>query len=558
MGGPFSRQTDDRGAGRREGGLGGQGFAIGVFGLAQPPETFQGQCPIEQGRRARSAPASRDVIFGEGFLVAVEVEQREPQGFVGVRKVLELQGALKGRKRFLVGPLLGEDHAEVVVRQSQGRIATRRPSERLNRLGPVSAPGEIDGALGEDLRILGRSRRAGAEGECEKAHQTERSVVHAGRTPAAYKRLPDGTNPFRESLSLAGRGIIRTAGRANFSTESKVRSGGTMRRTTRRIMTISLLGSLALWQIPVRAQAPTADADLSTGIRQVREGDFDAALITLDGVAKRLAAEKGREKDLARAYTYLAIAYVGLAQQEKAKAEFKEAWRADKSMTLSPKEFPPSIVEFFEQARKEGEAEARAQAAARAAANPAPPKGAAPPAGGQPAVAKKHGSNKALLFIGLGGAAAAGVALAAGGGGGSSGPTPQASPNPVPTPTPSSASVTFVSSTPPPGGTITAPGNSDPNQGVRLDMTFSMLFPSNPPRSVTVRLFRGNFSCVSASTSLSLVAGQQQTVTVSSFSINAGSSNCLAPMTTDRVGLIFDGSNSPNDQNFSVSYNFVH
>src|SRR5712691_2143545 len=130
----------------------------------------------------------------------------------------------------------------------------------------------------------------------------------------------------------------------------------------RRMLALCLVMGMALPQQFASAQSSPPDVDLATGIRQVREGDFDAALMTLDGVVRRLSGQKGQATELARAYTYLAIAYVGLAQQETAKAKFLEAWKADKQMTLSPKEFPPNIIEFFEQAKKEGEARAKAEA----------------------------------------------------------------------------------------------------------------------------------------------------------------------------------------------------
>jgi len=92
---------------------------------------------------------------------------------------------------------------------------------------------------------------------------------------------------------------------------------------------------------------------LALGIRQVEEGDFQAAVSTLDGVARQLAADKTNSKDLARAYVYTAIAYVGLSQEAAAKAKFLEAWRNDAALELSPKEFPPRVIQAFERAIRE-------------------------------------------------------------------------------------------------------------------------------------------------------------------------------------------------------------
>jgi hypothetical protein len=209
---------------------------------------------------------------------------------------------------------------------------------------------------------------------------------------------------------------------------------------TRTALVILLIAGLGFSQQPsVAGQFDQADAGLATGIRQVREGEFDGALTTLDGVVKRLSAQKGPSKELARAYTYLGIAYVGLAQQEKARASFLEAWRADKAFTPSPKEYPPNIIELFERAKKEGELAAKAQAAVPApAASPAHP---APVA----ATARSGSSNLALYLLGGAAVAGGGIAIAAKG---SSGPSPT-QPTPTPTPlrptvTPSSYSVTLA------------------------------------------------------------------------------------------------------------------
>jgi hypothetical protein len=191
-----------------------------------------------------------------------------------------------------------------------------------------------------------------------------------------------------------------------------------MKRTA---LVLLLVAGLATSRQPVVVGQPSAaGADLEAGIRQVREGEFDLAIITLDGVVKQLSREGGRARQLARAYTYLAIAYVGLAQQEKAKAQFLEAWKADRGFVLSPKEFPPSVIELFEQAKKEGQAEAKGPATA----GPRSPAGAPPAA--QPAGKSGHTGAKGPLIIAGAAAVAGGVVVAAtrgsSGGGGGGGP----------------------------------------------------------------------------------------------------------------------------------------
>jgi hypothetical protein len=165
-----------------------------------------------------------------------------------------------------------------------------------------------------------------------------------------------------------------------------------------------------------------ADPDVSEGVRQVETGDYDAAILTLDNAARRLAADPAQVKDLSRAYLYLGIAYLGKGHEAAARAKFREAVMKMRDLTLSPEDFPPKVIDLFEAARAEA---MKAQVSPEAPAvtpEPAPPE-------------KKKGGSKTLLLVGgIGGAAAlAGIALAGGGGGGTS--SSSATP-PTPTPPP--------------------------------------------------------------------------------------------------------------------------
>jgi hypothetical protein len=188
-------------------------------------------------------------------------------------------------------------------------------------------------------------------------------------------------------------------------------------------VTLSLSILLAAARAPVHS-APPSD-DLSRGIQQVEGGEFDAAVITLDGVVRRLSAEARPPAELARAYLYLAIAYLGMSQEQAAKARFLDALKADRSLELSTGEFPPRIVQFFQEVKKESEA-ADAPAPAAPAPAPTPAPAAAPVRPTPPPAAEKKGGSAALLVVGGGAAAALVGALALGGGGGDGDPPPLA------------------------------------------------------------------------------------------------------------------------------------
>jgi hypothetical protein len=174
----------------------------------------------------------------------------------------------------------------------------------------------------------------------------------------------------------------------------------------RRLLVLSLLAILAA-SLATVARAGTGDPDIERGIRQVEDGDYDPAIVTLDAAARRLAGDSTRARDLSQAYLYLGIAYIGKGHEAAAKAKFREAVAQVKDLSLSPDKFPPKVIDLFEAARAET-VNAAAPAASAATATPAPP------------AAKKGGSGKTLLIVGGLAAVGGGAALAAGGGGGGS------------------------------------------------------------------------------------------------------------------------------------------
>ena len=153
---------------------------------------------------------------------------------------------------------------------------------------------------------------------------------------------------------------------------------------------------------PLAVAQPSTDFGLAEGMKQVDEGEFDNAIVTLDTAARRLAADPKRVRELSQAYLYLGIAYVGKGHEAAAKAKFREALAGMKDLSLSAERYPPKVIDLFEAAR----ADARPPAPTVAPAAPAKQGG---------------GGSKGLLVIGGLAVVGGGVALAAGGGGGGGG-----------------------------------------------------------------------------------------------------------------------------------------
>jgi tetratricopeptide (TPR) repeat protein len=176
--------------------------------------------------------------------------------------------------------------------------------------------------------------------------------------------------------------------------------------------------ALAGWPMVQSDQPWASDPDVAKGIQLVEEGDYDAAILTLDRAARRLAADPAKTEILSYAYLYLGIAYLGKGHEAAAKANFRDAISQLKDLSLSPEEYPPKVINLFEAAREE----------AAETPEPAP----APAAEPEPEE-EKGGSKMPLILIGAGGAAAAGVLVASGG---DDGPSPSPTPEPVAPPEP--------------------------------------------------------------------------------------------------------------------------
>ena len=172
------------------------------------------------------------------------------------------------------------------------------------------------------------------------------------------------------------------------------------RASSRAVLALFLITTPAA---PAEVPAAPTDPEVVAGVKQVDDGEYDKAILTLDNAARRLAGDPAKVGDLSQAYLYLGIAYIGKGHEAAAKAKFREALRQIKDLTLSPEKYPPKVIDAFEAAKEE---EAKA-----------------------PAVAQKKGGSKKGLVIGGVLAAGAAVAVAAGaGGGGGGGETPTNTP----------------------------------------------------------------------------------------------------------------------------------
>ena len=181
----------------------------------------------------------------------------------------------------------------------------------------------------------------------------------------------------------------------------------------RRLRTLIVAVLAAALAAPAATQPAPSDPDVQKGIAQVEDGEYDAAILLLDNAARRLAADPARGRELATAYLYLGIAYLGKGAEAAARSNFREAVTRLRDLSLSPEKFSPRVIDLVEAAKAEvgkGPAVVAASPVPRATPTPAPAASPRAQGGG-------GGGKKVLLIGGAVVAAGAGTALALGGGG---------------------------------------------------------------------------------------------------------------------------------------------
>jgi hypothetical protein len=272
------------------------------------------------------------------------------------------------------------------------------------------------------------------------------------------------------------------------------------------------------------------DSELEKGVRQAQEGEYDQAVVTLDRAVKRLGDRGAPARDLSRAHVYLAVAYVGLGQEQAARGSFLEALRVDPTLELAQDEYPARIVRFFDEVRR-SEGLTRPAAAGEAPRRPGP----------APAPEKKGRSRTPLVLLGVAGAAGVGAAVALGGGGGGGDTASVAAPAPQP-PAAVTGTLTIVGLSPPAGSTIKVPGRSIAAGSGLLEMRFGAVTSADVSAAtlyVGLRKENGVYAVNTWVRDLKLRAGEPTTIVANSFTLSYD-----PPFETTHIEVILSGPTS--------------
>lgn len=111
---------------------------------------------------------------------------------------------------------------------------------------------------------------------------------------------------------------------------------------------ILLLGLGGSPVLTAQTQSPAASS-LATGISQVRAGDFFTGLFTLNQAVRQAS---GDPATLSRAHAFRAMAYAGLNQPDRARAEVALSLAADPAIIVESPDYSPATVGLFADQRR--------------------------------------------------------------------------------------------------------------------------------------------------------------------------------------------------------------
>ena len=114
-----------------------------------------------------------------------------------------------------------------------------------------------------------------------------------------------------------------------------------------------ILTFVALPALVPAQEAATAESGVAAGARQVEEGDFEAAVATLESAIPRLRGDPARVRLLVQADIQLAVAHTALDHTTQAVQAFSEALTLDPNLRLDSARFSPKVLRALETAREQ-------------------------------------------------------------------------------------------------------------------------------------------------------------------------------------------------------------
>jgi hypothetical protein len=114
-----------------------------------------------------------------------------------------------------------------------------------------------------------------------------------------------------------------------------------------------MLGFMILPALASPQETSTPESGIAKGVRQVEEGDFEAAVATLESAIPHLRGDPARVRLLIQADIQLAVAHTALDHTAQAVQAFSEVLTLDPSLRLDPQRFSPKVRLALETAREQ-------------------------------------------------------------------------------------------------------------------------------------------------------------------------------------------------------------
>jgi PKD domain-containing protein len=112
---------------------------------------------------------------------------------------------------------------------------------------------------------------------------------------------------------------------------------------------------LAVLLVPglVQSTAATVDPELAKGIAQVKQGEYELGVLTLDSFVRKVADPAARADEVSEALLYLGAAYVHLGEEPLARGKFRDALARRADLSAEGRGLSDKVLTLFNTVRDE-------------------------------------------------------------------------------------------------------------------------------------------------------------------------------------------------------------
>jgi hypothetical protein len=120
-----------------------------------------------------------------------------------------------------------------------------------------------------------------------------------------------------------------------------------------RLLRESVVLAVLLAAGSIHSAPAVSDPELAKGIAQVKQGEYELGVLTLDGFVRKVADPAARAEEVGEALLYLGAAYVQLGEETLARGKFREALSRRPGLTAEGRGFSEKVLALFAAVRNE-------------------------------------------------------------------------------------------------------------------------------------------------------------------------------------------------------------